>query len=597
VGDGSSELDCVWFHGHPQALPEGEVIAISGKIEQFGGRLQIVHPEIEPLGESETSTGDAPRMIHTGTIVPVYGSGEELKAAGLSSRRWRSLVRTALDCFASRIEENISDDIRNSLSLCGLRESLHAVHTPTSLADAEQGRRRLAFDELLGLQLELSRRRQVRLQGKGFAHASSQVLEPKFRASLPFAFTEAQERVRGEILTDMAARCPMRRLLHGEVGSGKTVVALCAVLTAVENGYQVAVMVPTEVLAEQHFATIQASAEFAQLSTVLLVGGQASGARTELLTALESGSARIVIGTHALIQSEVRFQRLGLIIVDEQHRFGVSQREALAAKGPHADIVVMTATPIPRSLALTLYGDLDISTLDQLPAGRRPVRTVVRGPAQRPQVIEFVAQELAQGRQAYFVYPMIDGSATAGSATAGSLKSAASAFDELTAGPLADFDVRFLHGRMSSADKAAVMGAFSDGECQALVCTSVVEVGLDVPGATIMVVEDADRFGLAQLHQLRGRVGRGGEGIQAYCILIADGGTEETAMQRLQVLSETNDGFRIAQEDLELRGPGELQGTRQAGMPSFLVAGPLDEDLLMAAREQAKRMTQRVTNA
>ena len=341
------------------------------------------------------------------TIVPVYGSGEDLKSAGLTSRRWRSLVRAALDRFGPDIQDPLSSEVCESIGLPGLGPSLQAVHAPASLEEAELARRRLAFDELLGMQLELARRRQARLQGRGIQHrARSQVA--RFVASMPFSLTLAQERVKEEILDDMAAPSPMRRLLHGEVGSGKTVVALCAAVAAVENDCQVALMVPTEVLAEQHFATLQNNPTFEEISSVLLLGGQGSSARRELLAAVQSGSARVVVGTHALFQSDVHFERLGLIIVDEQHRFGVAQRDALGMKGSDADVLVMTATPIPRSLALTLYGDLDISTLDELPSGRRPVRTVVRGSAQRPQVLEFVARELEQGRQAYFVYPMID---------------------------------------------------------------------------------------------------------------------------------------------------------------------------------------------
>ena len=585
VGDDSGELYCVWFGGHYQSLKPGDTIAVSGKIERFGGRLQIVHPEIEPIGEG-AAPGQTPNTMHTGAIVPVYGSGEDLKASGLTSRRWRALVRGALAAFGATIEDRLPAEVRDRLGLPGMRESLHAVHAPASLEETQQARRRLAFDELLGLQLELGRRRAARLHRPGLAHAAGAALVQRLLASLPFGLTAAQKRVLAEICHDMASPTPMRRLLHGEVGSGKTVVALGAVLTAVEGGYQVAFMAPTEVLAEQHFATIQASPAFAGLSTVLLVGGQGERLRGELLTAVQSGGAQVVIGTHALIQKEVQFARLGLIVVDEEHRFGVVQRQTLYSKGPNADVLVMSATPIPRSLALTLYGDLDVSTLDELPAGREPVRTVVRRPSQRAQVLAFVGEELGKGCQAYIVYPVIDESES------GSLTSAVEAFEELSSGPLSRCEVGFLHGRMSSAEKSAVMGAFSRGESQALVCTSLVEVGLDVPRATIMVVEHAERFGLAQLHQLRGRVGRGGGGERSYCILIAHAQKQEDdAAQRLQVLCDSQDGFEIAQKDLELRGPGELQGTRQAGMPDLLVADLCaDEDLLVAARSQAARL-------
>jgi len=578
LGDGTGELECVWFHGHHPHLNQGDTIAVSGKIERYEARrLQIAHPEIEPVGDG---------AIHTGAIVPVYGSGEDLKATGLTNRRWRSLVRAALNRFVSDIAEPLPD-VGEGLGLPGIQASLQAVHAPASMEEAELGRRRLALEELLGLQTALARRRQARLQCRGIQH-TARVSVAQFVGSLPFSLTRAQQGVIEEILDDMAAPSPMCRLLHGEVGSGKTVVALCAVLAALESGCQVALMAPTEVLAEQHFATISRHAAFAQVSNALLLGGRSSSDRRELLAAVSSGSVRLVVGTHALLQDDVRFQRLGLIIVDEQHRFGVAQREVLSQKGDHADVLVMTATPIPRSLAMTLYGDLEVSTLDEVPSGRRPVRTALRRSHQRPQVLEFVAQELAQGRQAYLVYPMIDEEDGAGT-----LSSATSAFNDLSKGPLAGFDLRLLHGRMSSAEKSAVMSAFSRGGCQALVCTTVVEVGLDVPCATLMVVENADRFGLAQLHQLRGRVGRSGEAqVQAYCILIADPDDDDIAMQRLQVLCQTADGFTIAQKDLELRGPGELHGTRQAGMPGLLIAGPADEDLLLAAREQAIHMVE-----
>ena len=445
----------------------------------------------------------------------------------------------------------------------------------------------MAFGELFAFQLRLARRRKKnREQADGIAFAPSEKLVPALWDSLPFDPTRAQRRVVAEIATQMQRPQVMNRLVQGDVGSGKTLVGLSAILMAVENGYQAAMMAPTEILAEQHFFTIQALVEPLGLTVVFLKGGQRKALRQELLTAIESGTAHIAVGTHALIQEQVQFACLGLAVIDEQHRFGVVQRGALYKKGARPDLLVMTATPIPRTLALTLYGELDVSVIDELPPGRKPIRTALRGSDRREAIFEFAGDQVRQGRQVYVVYPLIEESEKA------DYKSAVEAYDELRYGPLAEFAVALLHGRMAAEEKTAVMEEFKQNRIQVLVCTTVVEVGVDVPNATVMIIEHAERFGLAQLHQLRGRVGRGGE--QSFCILIsyAHAGAElADSRERLQTMEHTQDGFEIAEKDLQLRGPGEFFGVRQAGMPTFKAANLLaDGDLLQSAREEAMRI-------
>jgi ATP-dependent DNA helicase RecG len=453
--------------------------------------------------------------------------------------------------------------------------------------EAYAARRRLAFGELFDLQLRLARLRKKRLEdADGIVFAASEKLVPALLDSLPFELTRAQRRVGGEIAADMQTPQIMNRLVQGDVGSGKTLVGLGAMLLAVECGYQTALMAPTEILAEQHYFNIKALVEPLGLSAVFLKGGQRKVLRRELLTAIESGAAHIVVGTHALIQEEVQFNRLGLAVVDEQHRFGVVQRGALYKKGEKPDLLVMTATPIPRTLALTLYGELEVSVIDELPLGRKPIRTALREPDRRDAIFEFAGDQVRQGRQVYVVYPLIEESEKM------DLKSAVEAYEELCHGHLAEFQVALLHGRMTGEEKAEVMEGFNENRIQILVSTTVIEVGVDVPNATVMIIEHAERFGLAQLHQLRGRVGRGGE--QSFCILIsyARAGAElSDSRERLKTMEQTQDGFEIAEKDLEIRGPGEFFGTRQAGMPEFKVANLIeDEDLLQSAREEAVRM-------
>jgi len=587
VEDETEDVTCTWFQGGrymQRHFREGDVLALSGKVDMFQGRRQMVHPEYEFV----TAVGEQ-NLLHTGSIVPLYTASADMKERGLRSRGFRRLMHGALEDFGDLIRDDLPPDIRARMELLKLRESLQLVHFPESMEDVRQARRRLAFDELFQFQVRLARaRRRRRLQADGIVFARSERLVPALLDSLPFALTSAQQRVVEEIVEDMGQPFPMHRLLQGDVGSGKTLVALCAMLTAVESGYQAALMAPTEILAEQHFLNVQALVAPLGLQTVFLMGGQGVGLRRELLTAIESGTAQIVIGTHALIQGEVRFGKLGLAVVDEQHRFGVLQRTELYGKGKRGDMLVLTATPIPRTLALTFYGDLEVSVIDELPPGRKPVRTALRGVDKREAIFAFAADQIREGRQVYVVYPLIEESEKM------DLKSAIEGFEELRHGWLNEFEVGLLHGRMGADEKNGIMGAFKNGEIQALVSTTVIEVGVDVANATVMIVEHAERFGLAQLHQLRGRVGRGAD--QSYCILITyqEGRREGSdAFERLQSMCRTQDGFEIAEKDLELRGPGEFFGTRQAGMPEFKVADlAADEDLLRAARREAIRLVE-----
>ncbi|MGB0604933.1 MAG: ATP-dependent DNA helicase RecG [Candidatus Latescibacterota bacterium] len=585
--DESDDISCTWFSGGrymQKNFTEGDELAISGKVDLFQGRRQMVHPEYEFI----TPAGEA-GLLHTGGVVPLYTSSADMKERGLRSRGFRRLMRGALDEFVEQVADGLPAEIRTRQQLMPLVQALRTIHFPASIMEAENARRRLAFDELFYLQLRLARlRARRRERPEGIAMAQSQELVPQLLRDLPFALTAAQERVVNEIVADMGLPHVMNRLVQGDVGSGKTLVGLCALLTAVENGFQAALMAPTEILAEQHFLNIKSLVQPLGLQVILLKGKQRVSVRRQLQEALSSGSAHIAVGTHALIQTEVEFARLGLVVIDEQHRFGVMQRGALYKKGEKPDMLVMTATPIPRTLAQTLYGDLEVSLIDELPPGRKPIRTARRGVDRREAIFDFAADQMRQGRQVYIVYPLVEESEKM------DLTSAVEACEELSHGPFAEFEVGLLHGRMSAEEKVEVMEAFKAHRMDALVSTTVIEVGVDVPNASVMIVEHAERFGLAQLHQLRGRVGRGGE--QSFCILIShqQGVGEGTdSGERLDAMVETQDGFIIAEKDLEIRGPGEFFGTRQAGIPEFKVADVLrDEPLLRAAREEADRQVE-----
>ncbi len=582
--DGSGRIDCVWFGGvrflH-RAFQKGDLVAVAGKVERFGGRPQMVHPEFEILASEEDED-----RLHTGRIIPLYPTTAGMKEGRLDSRGLRRAVRAALDAFGGEAPDPLPEAVRAQAGLMRLTDALRQVHFPETLAAAEGARGRLAFDELLLLQAALAQARQRRLAEPGIAFSGSEALAGPLLASLPFALTGAQRRAFAEIVSDMRRPHPMNRLLQGDVGSGKTLVALLTALVAVADGYQAAIMAPTEILAEQHLSSLQALASPLRVPVRLLVGGMRAAERRRASAEVASGEASLIVGTHALLSEDVRFHQLGLAVIDEQHRFGVFQRAALKGKGAAPDVLVMTATPIPRTLALTLYGDLDVSVLDELPPGRTPVRTAWRTADRRPAVLQFVRDEVARGRQVYLVYPLVEASEKS------DLKAATEACEALRAGPLSGLRLALLHGQMKGEQKEAVMSGFKEREVDVLVSTTVIEVGVDVPNASVMVVEHAERFGLPQLHQLRGRVGRGAHA--STCVLIADppdGALSEDARARLEALARTNDGFEIAEIDLRLRGPGDAFGARQSGLPDLRIAHPVrDARLLSEARQVASRM-------
>jgi ATP-dependent DNA helicase RecG len=581
--DGDGLLLLVWFHRIPyfsRRLAEGQRLLVHGRVEPplGGGPRRIVHPEIEPLGEGEDPGAQA-------RIVPVYEKPTEIHG-----RAMRRIVQTAVAELAEQVPSVLPPAVAARRRLVDLGRALRHLHLPppeadvTALGEARSlAHRALVFDELFFLQLGLALRRSAAVAAPGAAFPASCRLVPALRARLPFRPTAAQERAFAEIAADLAAPHPMQRLLQGDVGSGKTLVALLAALVVIEAGAQAVLMAPTELLAEQHLATVRPLAEPLGIETVLLTGAVKGRARRAALEGLAAGTTPLAVGTHALIQEGVAFARLGLAVVDEQHRFGVLQRAALGRQGGDRgaiDVLVMSATPIPRTLALTLYGDLAVSTLDELPPGRTPVATALCRESQRERVHARVREEVAAGHQAYIVYPLVEESERS------DLRAATSMVHELAAGPLAGLRLGLVHGRMRADAKDAVMRRFKAGQHDVLVSTTVVEVGIDVPNATVMVVEHAERFGLAQLHQLRGRVGRGRA--PGHCLLVVPDWTGAEAWQRLTTLERSSDGFAIAEADLALRGPGDFLGTRQAGLPDFRVANLVrDTALLRAARDEA----------
>ncbi|HEV2086032.1 MAG TPA: ATP-dependent DNA helicase RecG, partial [Gemmatimonadales bacterium] len=569
--DDSGLLECVW-PGQPfldRTIVIGQTLLVSGPVRFYHGR-QMAPREYVVLADA---AGDADPLT-AGKVLPVYPATE-----GLSHKIIRSLIERHLDALIALSDDVLPEALRVGLGLPALSEALRAVHRPGSLDEAEQGRRRLAFDELLDLQLMLIRARAVAKRHRsGVAFTIKRELTSRLKQSLPWDLTDDQQRAIREITGDMTAPERMHRLLMGDVGTGKTVVALFAMLLALENDFQAALMAPTELLAEQHAATLEVLLAQLDLRPEVLLGRQTPAEKSAVRKRLATGQARLVVGTHALLQEGVSFQRLGLVVIDEQHRFGVEQRAALIGKGAAPDVLLLTATPIPRSLALTLYGDLDVSTLRQRPPGRGTVRTAVRSTGQRERVFEFIRSECAKGRQGYVVLPVIEESERA------DLRAAMTMAQTLAA-RWTELQVGLVHGRLKAEERDEVMRRFRSGELNVLVATTVIEVGIDVPNATMMLIEHPDRFGLAQLHQLRGRVGRGAE--ESYCILLADG----PAPERLNGFAATQDGFRIAELDLEERGMGDLIGARQSGGFEVRHARlPADADLLGQARELAMKL-------
>ena len=589
VGDGTGEILLTWFNPYVERqLRGGRAYAFSGKVDSYRGQLQMRSPEFEALDSLQISTA---------RLVPIYPLTQ-----GLNARWLRRVVKNTLDDYADVVPDVIPPAIRKQQGLLPIGAALAQVHFPDSQEAVAAARRRLSFDELLLLQLGvLGARREFRGTPARSLPNGSDVLRP-FLASLPFALTGAQQRVIHEVVQDLAGTAPMSRLLQGDVGSGKTVVAAATLWVAVANGAQGAIMAPTEILAEQHYRTFATLFEDMQkpgtdrhVRVGLLSGSQGKSEREAALVAMASGDIDIAVGTHALIQDNVAFRDLGVAVVDEQHRFGVEQRAALRQKGQQPHMLVMSATPIPRSLALTIWGDLDLSVLDEMPAGRAPVRTKWLTSTYRERAYNFVRRQVAAGRQAFLVYPLVENREAADiepvqapdGVKPGTSWSAGAAVDEharLQSQVFPELQLGLLHGRMKGDAKDEVMRAFVRGDLQVLVTTSVVEVGIDVPNATVMVVEGAERFGLAQLHQFRGRVGRGP--YPSYCILISDADEGETA-QRLEALETSTDGFALAQTDLEMRGPGDFLGTRQSGLPPLRMAQLSDLQTLEQARATA----------
>jgi ATP-dependent DNA helicase RecG len=570
--DETGSITCRWFGQTylAKTLKPKRRILVSGTVT-FYGTKQFVQPEYEVLTGSEEQ-----ELIHTGRIVPIYPLTE-----GLTQKPLRRAVRYAVEQYLPELPETLPVSLRRHRGLLDLHEAISQYHFPDRMDMTHRARKRLAYEELFYLQLLLALRRhwaQTMMPGVPFKGGGE--LVDTFLSHLGFSLTGAQKRVLEEIRRDMAQPRAMHRLLHGDVGSGKTVIALAAMLLAVEHGYQSALMAPTEILAEQHYQVLRDMLSGMDVSVGLLTGGIKKRERKCALEQIRTGELQIVVGTHALIEEDVAFQRLGLAVVDEQHRFGVMQRARLRSKGKAPHLLVMTATPIPRTLSMTLYGDLDISVIDEMPPGRKPIVTRWVSASKRNRVYQFIREQVAQGRQCYVVYPLVEESEHV------DLAAATEMYEHLNAKIFPDLRVALLHGQMRSPEKEDVMDRFRAGDTDVLVSTTVIEVGVDVPNATVMLIEHAERFGLAQLHQLRGRVGRGGE--RSYCILLSATPISQEARIRLATMQKTEDGFVIAEKDLELRGPGEFFGTRQHGYPELIVADLVhDSRLLAQAREDA----------
>ena len=588
--DATGSIEMVWFKGIrwlQGSLKPGSEYIVFGKPATFKGKPNLPHPELELAATWDQGIDAA--------LQPVYNTTEKLSAKGLTSRAIWKLQKSLLPQVIGQLPETLGPDQVALLGGISREEAFRQVHAPQDPALLEIARRRLKFEELFFIQLGLLRQKQLaqrNVRGHVFDHVGDH-LNTFYTKHLPFELTGAQKRVVKEIRKDMGSGHQMNRLLQGDVGSGKTLVGLLSMLIALDNGFQGALMAPTEILAQQHFATLTRMLEGMPVVVRLLTGSTKTAARKSLLAALRMGEVHIIVGTHALLEDRVVFQRLGLVVIDEQHRFGVAQRARLWAKSevpPH--VLVMTATPIPRTLAMTLYGDLDTSVIDELPPGRKPIRTVHRYDASRNAVFGFLEQEIALGRQIYVVYPLIEEMEKKDNSprTMQDLKDLTDGFESMSRRfPLPKYAVGIVHGRMDQATKDYEMARFKRGETNILVATTVIEVGVDVPNASVMVIENAERFGLSQLHQLRGRVGRGAD--QSYCILMTGDMLGNDARTRISTMVATNDGFAIAETDLKLRGPGDLLGTQQSGLPQLRIADLIEDSALL---QQARQVAMRV---
>lgn len=579
LSDGTGHITLLWFYGYrwmQERIKKGVIIAASGEVGQFFDDKQIVHPEFEIL-DDEIDTDD---LTHTGRIIPVYEGGEQWDKVGLASRNLRRIIKPLIDGPVATLHDYLPDDARKSRHLMPLSQALSQAHFPDTSAHAEDARKRLAFDELLFLEMAMANRRAtIDARHDGRACEAPGMLANKIIKHLPWPLTKAQERVTDEIAGDLRSPRAMRRLLQGDVGSGKTIVAALAMSRWLEAGSQAALLVPTEILAEQHHHNLLKLLKPAGVTPTLLTGSLSAPLKRAAQSAIASGDAKLVVGTHALLTGKVEFADLGMVVIDEQHRFGVAQREALVAKGRRPDLLVMTATPIPRTLAMTIYGDLDVSILNELPPQKGTIKTVWRTEEAREKIYDYIRDTTAKGNLVYIVYPLVEQSEKL------DLKAATDAYEDLLK-HFPDRTLGLVTGRTPADDRAETMSRFYSGDLNILIATTVIEVGVDAPDARLMIIENAERFGLSQLHQLRGRIGRGPG--QSVCVLMLGGRPTPIASERLETMCRTNDGFEIAETDLRLRGPGEFLGTRQHGIPEFKVAHLLkDAALIEPARQTA----------
>lgn len=582
--DGHSQIELVWFRGHKwiqNQLKLNTPYVAFGRLSWFGNKVNMPHPELTLEAEYEAST--------IGALHPVYPSTEKLSNKGVTQRIMKQMMVNLFDLIGNQFKENLPDYLLVELQLVSRKEAIINAHFPHDTATLTEAQRRLKFEELFYIQLQLIQKNRLQKQKiKGYVFAQvGKAFNTYFREHLPFRLTGAQQRVVKEIRQDMGTGKQMNRLLQGDVGSGKTIVALLIMLIAKDNDFQSCLMAPTEILAIQHYQSIQETIGSLPLKVALLTGSIKGAERKNIYTDLAEGKIDFLIGTHALIEDKVQFENLGLAIIDEQHRFGVAQRAKLWRKNdlpPH--VLVMTATPIPRTLAMSVYGDLDISIIDELPPGRKEIKTVLRTDANRLNVFKFIRDKIAKGRQIYVVYPLIKESEKM------DYKDLMDGYESLVRSfPLPDYRISIVHGQMKAEDKDYEMQRFVEGKTQIMVATTVIEVGVNVPNACVMIIESAERFGLSQLHQLRGRVGRGAD--QSYCILMSGNKRSQEAQTRLQTMVQTNDGFEIAEVDLRLRGPGNLMGTQQSGVLQLKIADLLkDQEILKTARYYAKKIVE-----
>ena len=578
--DGSAFVDLVWFRGIKfvkNKLQTGKQYVVFGKPSMFNGRVNIAHPDVDDISLL--------KLDQMG-LQPYYNTTEKMKRSGLNSNAIAKLTSNLFQLLTSRIPETLSQDIIAKHGLMSLDEALHVIHFPKNIKELQAAQYRLKFEELFFIQLNIlsySRDRQKKYVGHRFSKVG-EMFNRFYHENLPFELTSAQKRVVKEIRSDVNGNSQMNRLIQGDVGSGKTLVALLSMLLAKDNGYQACMLVPTEILAEQHCATLRRMLGTLPVRVELLTGSTKQKERTPILEGLENGTVDILVGTHAVLEDNVQFHNLGIVVIDEQHRFGVAQRAKMWSKNnipPH--ILVMTATPIPRTLAMTLYGDLDVSVIDELPPGRKPITTTHIFRNRTDSLYSFIRRQIDEGRQAYVVYPLIKENEKL------DLKNLEDCYNQLC-NIFCDYKLSKLHGKMKPKEKDEEMRRFASGETQILVSTTVIEVGVDVPNASVMVIENAERFGLSQLHQLRGRVGRGAS--QSYCVLVTDYKLSEDTRKRMEIMTSSNDGFEIAEADLKLRGPGDMEGTQQSGIAFDLKIANLarDEQLLQYVREVARKV-------